>query len=50
MFDWNWLWVAGELGISYGFYLWWKSNDKYLTILQVETFDELSFEKLEIFR
>jgi hypothetical protein len=35
MFDWNWLWVAGELGISYGFYHWWKSNDKYLSILQV---------------
>jgi hypothetical protein len=36
MFDWNWLWVVGELGVSYGFYRWWKSNDTFLAILEVE--------------
>ncbi|CAF0972599.1 unnamed protein product [Rotaria sordida] len=35
MFDWNWLWVVGEIGISYGFYRWWKSNDKFLAVLEV---------------
>ena len=35
MIDWNWLWVAGELGLSYGFYVWWKSDDKFLAVLEV---------------
>ncbi|UJR21471.1 hypothetical protein I4U23_024556 [Adineta vaga] len=35
MIDWNWLWVVGELGISYGFYRWWKSDDKFLAVLAV---------------
>jgi hypothetical protein len=38
MFDWNWLWVAGELGVSLGFYLWCRSDEKYLAILQVEIY------------
>jgi hypothetical protein len=36
MFDWNWLLVAGELGVSYGFYRWWKSNDTFLAVFEVE--------------
>ncbi|UJR27929.1 hypothetical protein I4U23_009189 [Adineta vaga] len=35
MLDWNWLWVVGELGVSYGFYRWWKSNDTLLTALEI---------------
>ncbi|CAF0806103.1 unnamed protein product [Adineta steineri] len=35
MFDWNWLWVVGELGVSYGFYRWWKSNDTFVAVLEV---------------
>jgi len=35
MFDWDWTWVIGELGISYGLYRWWKSNDTFLAILEV---------------
>ncbi|CAF1110158.1 unnamed protein product [Adineta steineri] len=35
MIDWNWLWVIGELGISYGFYRWWKADDKFLAVLEV---------------
>ncbi|CAF3407030.1 unnamed protein product [Rotaria sp. Silwood1] len=34
MFDWNWFWLVGEIGISYGFYRWWKSNDKFLAVLE----------------
>jgi hypothetical protein len=36
MFDWDWLLVVGELGVSYGFYRWWKSNDTFLAVLEVE--------------
>jgi hypothetical protein len=36
MIDWNWLWVIGELGVSYGFYRWWKSDDKFLAVLEVK--------------
>jgi hypothetical protein len=36
MFDWNWLLVVGELGVSYGFYRWWKSNDTFLAVFEVE--------------
>ncbi|CAF2816684.1 unnamed protein product [Rotaria sp. Silwood2] len=35
MIDWNWLWVIGQLGVSYGFYRWWKSNDTFLAVLEV---------------
>ncbi|CAF0835538.1 unnamed protein product [Rotaria sordida] len=35
MMDWNWLWVIGQLGVSYGFYRWWKSNDTFLAVLEV---------------
>ena len=35
MIDWNWLWVVGEFGISYGFYRWWKSDDKFLAVFEV---------------
>jgi hypothetical protein len=43
MIDWNWLWVIGEVGISYGFYRWWKSHDKFLAILEVETCSSAHF-------
>jgi len=36
MFDWNWLWVFGEVGISYGLYRWWKSDDRFLAVLEVD--------------
>jgi len=31
----NTLKVIGELGVSYGLYRWWKSNDAFLAILEV---------------
>lgn len=37
MIDWDWLWVAGELAVSYGFYSWWKADDKFLAVLAVHT-------------
>ena len=36
MIDWNWLWVVGEVAITYGCYRWWKSDDKFLAVLEVE--------------
>lgn len=36
MFDWNWLWVVGEVGVTYGFYYWWKSYDKSIAVLEVD--------------
>ena len=36
MFDWNWLALIGEIGISYGCYRWWRSDDKFLAVLEVE--------------
>lgn len=33
--DWNWLWVAGELALSYAFYRSWKSDDNFLGVLKV---------------
>lgn len=33
--DWNWLWVVGELGATYGLFRWWKSTDTFLSNLEV---------------
>ncbi|CAF1511118.1 unnamed protein product [Rotaria magnacalcarata] len=35
MIDWNWLWVIGQVGATYGFYRWWKANDAFLAVLEV---------------
>ncbi|CAF0952381.1 unnamed protein product [Rotaria magnacalcarata] len=35
MIDWTWLWLVGEIGISYGFYRWWRSNDQFLAALEL---------------
>ena len=41
MLSWDWLWVVGELGITYGFYAFWKKNDKYAAVLEVENIRSL---------
>lgn len=38
MFDWTWVLLAGELGITYGFYRWRNSYEKALTALEVQIF------------
>ncbi|CAF1027139.1 unnamed protein product [Adineta ricciae] len=35
MFSWDWLWVVGELGVTYGCYVFWKKNDKYAAALEI---------------
>ncbi len=32
----DWLWVIGEVVLSYGFYRCWKSNDTFSANLEVE--------------
>jgi hypothetical protein len=48
MIDWNWLWVIGEIGISYGFYRWWKADDKFLAVLEVKFFEIISLSNISV--